>query len=349
MPKLFITTGSRQNPYLGMIYSAFDGYEQRVFPLSKFHGSESPSAEKGDIFWIHWEDRQFGDRRDEPHHADRLKSVESGLLKLKEKGVRIVWTAHNYYPHNSARNMDLIDQVRRMLMTVSDVVHVHTPYAKQLLAENYDIPAEKFLVVAHPSYFGFYEVEEVTRRRRDILPDRKNRAFVHIGRVQENRGGQLLWAGLAALGKRRNDWELEIAGKITRSEKRGSHRIREMENVTFHDQYLPNDEFVRVVGSCHVCVAPFDRLLTSGSVKMALTMGLPVIGPDVIALRQHLPEPLHAYLHTPKNKRSLMFRMRDMLDLSDSELLSLRQQGQDFAWDIRPEVQSAALLQGVGG
>ncbi|MEP1930272.1 MAG: glycosyltransferase, partial [Roseibium sp.] len=304
--------------------------------MTSFVRGDDFQFDADDIYWIHWEDRQFGQPQENQELADELKLVEQGLLALKRKGVRLVWTVHNFLPHNSARDMAAIDAGRKMLVPMMDVVHVHTPHAKQVMSEAYKISEDQLCVVSHPSYLGQLEAQDITLARRDVLPKQDRRAFIHIGKVQENRGGQFLWAGLKTLAKHTDAWKIDIAGKVSRSERRGLRWIRKMGNVNMPDRFLPDDEFRDMVAAAHVCVAPFERVFSSGSIMMALTFGLPVVAPDLPAIRDHLPKPLHRFLYSPGNKRAFMLAMRGFVLMEDAELLELRRIAMDHALSIQP-------------
>lgn len=343
MPRIFSTSVSARNPYLGMIYSEFTDYTVVKAPLSIFYAGTVPDIAAGDIFWIHWETKDIGNLKDSHSIEDRIEKISSGLIRLKQNGVTIVWTVHNYMPHNSGLDMTSIHAGRRAFLPAVDKVHVHTNHAARLVSDAYSIPAEKMLVVEHPSYFDCYEPAQTTLERQNALPKSERRRFVHIGKVQENRGGRFMWGALKALSYRRKNWELDIAGTVSRSERRGHRPIREMENVRFHDQFLPDEEFREIIASAHVCLAPFSRLLTSGSVNLALTFGLPIIGPNTDAMKDHLPNELHGFLYRDGNLRSMMFKMREVIDMPDETLSELRRVSMDHAWKARPSLQSQAL------
>ncbi|WP_120635141.1 glycosyltransferase family 4 protein [Ruegeria sp. EL01] len=343
MPTIYSNAPLGNNPYQRMIYSRFAGYNVRVVRLNTFYAGEPPEVREGDIYWIHWETVEFGSPKNEVPITERFQKIEAGLSKLKQQGAKIVWTVHNFHPHNSARDMEAIHKGREILVRLADKIHVHTPYAKDLLAKTYGISADKLVRVAHPSYLGVYEPLDATMERRDVLPSANNRRFVHIGKVQENRGGRFMWKALKSLHLRDQSWELDITGAVIAGERRGQQAIREMSNVRFHDKYLPDDELSDIVASSHMCVAPFSRILTSGSVNLALTFGLPVIGPNVQALRDHLPEQVRHFLYVDGNPRGMMFQMRKAIDLDDVDLLAMKAACMDYAYGIRPEVQSEAL------
>ncbi len=342
MPTIFSNAPLGNNPYQSMIYSSFSGYDVRVVRLRAFYAGELPPMQKGDIYWIHWETVEFGSRNDIPAQ-DRFAKIEAGLAALREKGVKIVWTVHNFHPHNSARDMDTIHEGRALLVRQADKIHLHTPYAVELMTETYGIPREKTLLVAHPSYLGVYEPAEDTLARRGALAPSQHRRFVHIGKVQENRGGQFMWQALKSLYIRDRSWELDIAGAVIAGERKGQQPIREMPNVRFHDRYLPDQDLRDVVAGSHACVAPFSRILTSGSVNLALTYGLPIVGPNVRPLRDHLPDAVHEFLYADGNPRGMMFQMRKLIDFDPEDLLKIRAVCMDHAVSIRPELQSRAL------
>ena len=331
-----------------MIYSGFAGYEVRVARLSVFYAAEPPPMQKGDIYWIHWETVEFGSKNNIPAD-ERFDKIEAGLAALREKGVTVVWTVHNFHPHNSGRDMDAIHKGRALLVRQADMIHLHTPYAVNLMTETYGIPHDKILHVAHPSYMGVYEPVEDTLARRDILPPSDHRRFVHIGKVQENRGGRFMWQALKALHLRERAWELDIAGAVIAGERKGQQPIREMSNVRFHDQYLPDADLRDILARSHVCIAPFRRILTSGSVNLALTFGLPIIGPNIEPLRDHLPQAAHQLLYTDGSPRGMMFQMRKLIDFDHQEMLALRGACMDHAMSVRPEVQSKALRDALLG
>ena len=218
MPMLFSTSTSERNPYFKMIYGSFDGYTIKALPLTVFYGETLPDFANDDIYWIHWEGLEFGHTKNPLPLNERLVAIETGLLKLKQQGVKIIWTVHNFVPHNSRRDMEAIHAGRRMLFPLVDTIHVHTSYAADLMSDTYNVAKDKLLTVAHPSYFDCYEPAQTTLDRRSNLPKSDRRRFVHIGKVQENRGGRFMWRGLKALSLRREDWELEITGKVIRSE-----------------------------------------------------------------------------------------------------------------------------------
>ena len=348
MPKIFSNAPLGTNPYQSMIYSRFAGYDVRVARLRVFYTAEPPPMQRGDIYWIHWETVEFGSKNDIAAE-ERFEKIEAGLESLKEKGVKVVWTVHNFHPHNSARDMETIHKGREMLVRQADAVHMHTPYAVDLMTETYGIPQHKILRVAHPSYLGVYEPVEHTLARRDVLAPSDYRRFVHIGKVQENRGGRFMWRALKALSLRESAWELDIAGAVIAGERRGQQPIREMSNVRFHDQYLPDEDLRKIIAGSHACVAPFRRILTSGSVKLALTFGLPIVGPNIQPLRDHLPQAAHQLLYSDGSSRGMMFQMRKLIDFDHEELLALRGACMDHAVSIRPEIQSKALWNALVG
>ncbi len=342
MPTIFTNAPLSNNPYQSMIYSSFSGYDVKVVRLRAFYAGELPPMQEDDIYWVHWETVEFGSKNEIPAN-ERFAKIEAGLAALKEKGVKVVWTVHNFHPHNSARDMDAIHEGRTILVRQANKIHLHTPYAVELMTETYGIPQEKALLVAHPSYLGIYEPQEATLARRDALASSKHRRFVHIGKVQENRGGRFLWQALKSLHIRERAWELDIAGAVIAGERKGQQPIREMSNVRFHDRYLPGNELRDIIAGSHACVAPFSRILTSGSVHLALTYGLPVIGPNVRPLRDHLPEIAHELLYAEGNPRGMMFQMRKLINFDQDELLALRAACLDHSVSIRPELQSRAL------
>ncbi len=215
--------------------------------------------------------------------VDAERAVDAFLARLDrflDAGGRIVWTVHNILAHGS--RFEAVEA--RMLAAVaqrSTVVHVMAKGTREYVAPYYDIPADRVLHVAHPSYVGAYEdyvSRQQARHQLGLLPDEL--VYLVVGAVRAYKGlTDLLdaWDILPAHPPRR----LVIAGPVGRDP--GTPELVERAvvhpSVVIHGQHIPASQMQLFLRAADVAVLPYIRSLNSGALMLALTFGLPVVVP----------------------------------------------------------------------
>ncbi len=110
----------------------------------------------GDVLHIHWTSpiiQQAGSREEA---ATRLEHLRRASKAWHARGVRLVWTIHNRLPHDMVyRDKEI--QLYRLLAASADRIHVMAPETASLVADVCELPAERVIVIAHPSYTGIYD------------------------------------------------------------------------------------------------------------------------------------------------------------------------------------------------
>lgn len=203
--------------------------------------------------------------------------VQLIVLKLLRK--RIIWTFHDLFNHRGLHLRS--DKIGRQLATLLfDEVIVHSNFALDCLKKErlYSLNAKKFSVIPLGSYVGYYEPvasKEEARAKLGIAKD----AFVYLllGAIRKNKRPDLLVSAfhqiahgpmtLVLAGR----LETEILGRQLDSQVAGDPRI-----ITCF-QGIPEDEVGLYLKAADVFVLPFERVLTSASLILAFSWGLPVI------------------------------------------------------------------------
>jgi beta-1,4-mannosyltransferase len=330
------------NPYQALLYSAPDmGYD--LVRGSKYGFAEiADGAERGGprLVHLHWDDRMFGRSEDPDENAATAAETLREIERFRAAGGRILWTIHNERPHME-RDIDAFEAARAALCGLVDLIHVHAPHAGDHMRDTYGVPAEKLRVIPHPSYLGTYEPAETTLAR--PMPVSERREFLFFGAMRGKKGLAPMFEAVKRLTRRSAPFHMSMYGKGFREARRGVRRMRGAPTLTASLERVPDAEIPGLFGAAQVFLAPFTSVFTSGTVMLAQTFGLPVIGPDVPAMRQMVPEACHGLLFDPEGKRPLLRKMHAVIDMDDAELAAMRTACFRFAEDRSPERISRQL------
>lgn len=202
------------------------------------------------------------------------------LSLARELGYTIVWTAHNVLPHRDAlRPLHVL--IRRRMMAQADAVIVHCQAGRQELLARFPRTGPT-AVIPIGSYAGLYPgtADRPTARARLELADD---AFVYLalGNIAAYKGLERftnVFSATAApddvaliAGRDRDAGVVRRLGRAAAADARIRLRVG----------YVPDDEVQLHLAAADALVAPFERILTSSSVVVALSYGLPVVAPDL--------------------------------------------------------------------
>lgn len=331
------------NPYQELMYT---GSRYRCVPGSakSFAGlADDVAAGRSQFLHLHWDDRIFGRYETLDENEKAKQDVLAALRAYRDAGGKLLWTIHNALPHRVV-SKDTFESGRRDLCDIASRIHVHTEHARDHMISTYGALDQKISIIPHPSYLGAYEVEDVTLAR--PLPVSDVRRFLMFGLMRGSKGINTLYGTAKSLNKRGVKFELEIRGKAFKTSSRMYRFLNESSNISAIPERVPDDEVAATFARAHFYVAPFEQLFTSGSIMLAQTFGLPVIGPDLPALRQSTPEAAHGLLYAPDNPRGLFQMMQRAVQTSDEELANLRQACFEFAVERAP-MRVAGMLADV--
>lgn len=200
------------------------------------------------------------------------------LLFAQRLGYRIVWTAHNILPHRAPfPPMHLF--VRRLMMSRADAVIAHCDYARQELRRRF--PREEPVhVIAHGNYVSVHPIE-VSRAQARAFFEVNQEAFLYLmlGNIARYKGVETFVASFQRVAGA-DDVAL-IAGR-----NRAPGLVAQLEQIAAHDPrlqlrpgFIPEDQMQYYLQAADVAVFCFDEILTSGSVILAMSYGLPIIAP----------------------------------------------------------------------
>lgn len=208
----------------------------------------------------------------------RMRRFVRDVELARALGYKLVWTAHNLYPHN-AKHREIDHRCRVELCRLATAVIAHCPIAAARVRECFGRAGPLF-VIPHGHFIDVYPVPGTRRAARIALgiPDGAF-AYGFVGSIQPYKGVEQLIDAFRRL--RGDDTWLVMAGggeadyvDTVRARTAGHPRT-----ILRTYRRAPTEEFMRVLQAADVVVLPFAATLTSGTLMLALSCARPVIAP----------------------------------------------------------------------
>jgi len=251
----------------------------------------------GDVLHIHWPSFLYFD----PHS---LRKTYTGLLRfivllelMRRRGARIVWTAHNLYPHDGGRHELSHRIARRAITRRADIVLAHGPTAAAIVAREFQIPTEKIRVINHGHWIEFHSRTVTAAEARAQLGIETDRyVYAFVGSCKPYKNLELLIETFAQLvaNKPGDNSVLLIAGSFASDSYRAHieallHKLP-AQRWRLHAEFIADEDIQHYVLAGDALVLPYAEILTSGSAMLGLSFGRPVVAPNAGGLRDMVDE-----------------------------------------------------------
>lgn len=215
----------------------------------------------GDVVHVQW--TAAVTRGLEPAEASRRVAQFRRLCSAAlDRGATLIWTVHNVIAHDS-RHPEPEIELARYLAEAATAIHVINPSTPQAVAGIYPLPPGKVTTIPHSSYAGVYPVGPGrARARRSFGISNDQRAVLFFGQDRPYKGADILADAVSQL-------------------EAGDHEFRLLSSPARID----DDDVARWFAAADVTVLPYRAILNSGTVLLSATFGVPVVVPDLPALR----------------------------------------------------------------
>jgi beta-1,4-mannosyltransferase len=307
------------NPYLDLLAESLEkqgvsvsypvGY-QRVLPLWRACRKE---GHKIVVLHLHWYEAYVkGDAR-WTQVVYGLKLVVD-LMLIRASGTRIVWTMHNEVPHNTQFGT-FYSRIQRVIAGIASSVIVHHAAVKERVALLLGRSAEKLAIIPHGHYRAAYGplVDSSVARNKLSLPT-DGVIFLVFGFLWRYKGVEDLLEAWALLETDTRSATLLIVGDAESGEYKAilTRLTARMSNVILRVKFIAPEEVSFYFCASDYAVFPFRRILTSGSLSLALSYGIPVIAPSFPSIRPYV-ESADGFLFKPLDVNSLADAIRPLL------------------------------------
>lgn len=254
---------------------------------------------------LHWPSFEYF----EPGRAGWRNAIAAArftflLLLIRARGGRVVWTAHNLYPHDGGRT-PLHRYARWLVTTLAEVVVAHGERASCLVQAELAVPARRIVSVLCGSWHGEFANDlsrEAARARLNVAPDQWVYGFV--GQIKAYKGVDSLIRAFASIPDPQS--RLIIAGKFQSAEYRDEVRalVASDARIRLDEGFVPDEDLQCYFKASDCAVLPYRTVLTSGNVNLAISFGCPVVAPAIGAIPDHLPD-WAGVLYEPNGVRSV--------------------------------------------
>ena len=279
------------NPYQQLLIEALShenilvvfpvGY-RRVFPIFRAVLDTQSSL---DIVHLHWISPYI---KGETKFTKALYAFKFLLdvVFVKLCGIRLVWTVHNQVSHDSS-SPELEYWLRRQICRLVHQVIVHHQSAKALIAEAYHVTPAKLRTVPIGHYRSIYPppVPKKIARLSLSIPQSRRLLYLSQGMIRPYKGIENLvqvWSQTTKISK---EHLLIIAGQpldkvysqfISRL---AQELVKDPGSLSLNLRFIENHELALLFSTADCVVLPFNQILTSSSVVVAMSFGKPVIAP----------------------------------------------------------------------
>jgi len=344
VPQVVVFPYYVDNPYTDLLYRSVRASGYDILGVTKLDKFEHAVADlgAGDVIHVQWTSPIAHVGRDAADSWRRVDWFQRIVTAAQKRGAALIWTVHNMVPHDTV-HLEQEIALSRFLTDRADAVHVMNPATAAVVAELYELPPEKTVVIPHCSYLGVYPQSlSRTEARADLGLADTDTAVLFLGQMRPYKGLDVLLPALSRLGESRSGLVLLLAGKTNLAdadqiEKLIPHNIR----VIRHHSHVDDFDLQRWFVAADVTALPYRKVLNSGSAMLSATFGVPVLLPDLPHLRALFEGQSWVHFFLPDaDGTSLENALAEITPLTDSDVAALR-----YAESLTPAGMAASFQQ----
>lgn len=318
---------SRSNPYQKLLYASarnkveilsgdIDAAIRLIEDLPNLGGAAGSMT-----FHLHWLNFLFVGIED-PEQAEKIKDHFIGRLrKFTSLGGRLVWTIHNTLSHDSPF-IDIERDLSEQIVELADTLHLHSEASIEEVEEAFALDRSKITISPHGSYVGTYPDFVTKDDARALLGYEKTDDIVlFTGQIRPYKGTNQLIEAMRTILRDRPKARLVLAGaaQINPLKELDPHLSDfEKSRIDLSNRFLDDMEMQVFFRAADIAVYPYNKVLTSGSLLLALSFGVPTVVPEVGMTRETLSSgPGAAGEHYSSTSQSLEEAIRKLLQQKD--------------------------------
>jgi len=250
-------------------------------------------------------------------HVQSLLSTrfDAVLWPLARRRARLVATAHNVRPHEHGR---WEEWTLWRTLRAADAVVAHTREAADTTSRRLG-PGCRVEVIHHGDYAFFRDGRAADRsaaRRALGLPER-GQLLLAFGAIRPYKGLLDLIRALPVVRRRHPEAHLVVVGPLlvgSRAEYEEAIAHAHVDDaVTFRPVYVPHAEVASYFAAADVAVFNYRDVTDSGALRVAASLGTPIVATSVGAFREFLADGATGRLVPPGDAGALATTLGDVL------------------------------------
>jgi len=232
-------------------------------------------------------------------------------------GVKIVWTVHNLYAHDS--KYKFIERMGKIWFSKqADIIICHCNKAVKKVSKEFKVNPIKIRMIPHGNYIDCYE-NKVSKEeaRKNLSLSKEDFLFLYFGRIQPYKGVDELVNRFNVLNLKSNV-KLLIAGKVFNRKIKDflTNISKENQNIILFLKRIDDDKIQIFMNAADVIIIPYKRILTSGVVLLAMSFSKPIIAPKIGCIDEILDDK-GAILYNLNSKNGLKDAINNMIELKN--------------------------------
>ncbi len=309
----------RYNPYQHLLYASLPRIQAVPGDVDL---AIATAAHGPTLFHVNWEEAIYRDAATPEAATAMVEAFLTRLDSLAAAGGRIVWTLHNSEPHENPFPL-AYSALATGIARRSDLVIVHSAAAAALAAERYAVEPARLCRVPHGGYHTLYEGgRDAHAARLDLGLPADGLVFGFVGNVRPYKNVPLLLDAFARLP--RGHAHLLIAGRQQPTLDLSALDPAVCAEVVVRDAVVEETALPLHLGACDAVVLPFGRILTSGSLMLALSLEVPVIVPAVDSLLEVVTDGENGLVFAPDDAAALAGALLAFAALDADERRAMR-------------------------
>lgn len=285
--------------------------ENNEFIVNHYCKKDLLKPKKGDIVHFHWISTYY---QSNVRIIMIIKSIifTAFLHYLRIRKIKIVWTVHNLYPHDSL-SLVLEKKIRRRVMLLSDRLIVASNSIKKDLINEFDIDDTKIDVILHGHYKDAYPSNNINFRLRYGIGNEKC-IFLFVGTIMDYKNIPSLVSSYMKI--RTSNTHLIIAGKVNKLMTSIVDKFPKEKDITYDFRFIPDEELVDLIRSSNFVVLPYKEITTSGTAILAVSLKRKVICPRIAFIEEYLDSNL-SIMYNDNNPNNLTKALEKCFNMSD--------------------------------
>ncbi|NJL19686.1 MAG: glycosyltransferase [Leptolyngbyaceae cyanobacterium SM1_3_5] len=257
------------------------------------------------------------------------------ILITRLSGVKVVWTIHNRLSHEAQFSGLELWTIRQLVKLVDRII-VHHQAARSELAKLYQFNPDKATVVPHGHYRTIYE-EAIDRAEAKAilgLPP-TGKIYLNLGMLRPYKGIERLLEVWRDHPEITANHTLLIAGKPLDDayEQQLVKQVAATKGAVLHPGFVKDNSIPVYFSAADVVILPFENILTSGSLVLAMSYSKPIIAPRLGSI----PETIGTadwLLYEADEEQGLLRAIEKSTEVNLNELERLTgEMGDRLSWD----------------
>lgn len=258
------------NPYNALLYNSMP---QDVV-VTEFE-AETDASLTGDILHIHWPDLHLRSKNPIKLFL-RSRQLIQNIMKFKNQGGKVIWTAHNDRPHKFHYRTLVLYLWQKIISKFDGIIFMSRVSRDEILQHYPSLSDTPYAIIPHGHYRNHYP--ESTQRP-SVKASSNSTQLLLFGKMRPHRGvEQLIDVHIDA---QIQDIDLTIAGSIKKGYKNLLKSTDKLSTpgVRWRLEHIPDSDIAQLILSAQALILPYVKILNSGTAILALSYNRPVIAP----------------------------------------------------------------------